>query len=250
MGAGVGGLEIVGVVGPADRRAERLADPERAFRDPLLLREPVGLHLHEVVVLAEDLLVPARRLPRLGLLPRRQEAAHLRVEASGQHEQTVRVLGEQLPVHPGLVVEALQVGLRDQLHEVGMARAVADQHGAVARALVAAVLARALEPAAGRDVQLAAQDRLHPGLLAARVEVHAPEEIAVVGERDGGESQRLGLADELLELGRAVEQAVLRVDVQVDEVGVLFHVQRAFLTPTRWCWAAWTRCRRRRGSRP
>jgi hypothetical protein len=42
----------------------------------------------------------------------------------------------------------------------------------------------------------------------------------VVGERQGRELQRLGALDQLLEPGRAVQQAVLGVDVQMDEVGV------------------------------
>jgi len=43
----------------------------------------------------------------------------------------------------------------------------------------------------------------------------------VVGEGEGRELERLGAVDQLLEAGRAVQQAVLGVDVQVDEVGVL-----------------------------
>ena len=43
----------------------------------------------------------------------------------------------------------------------------------------------------------------------------------MVGQRDGRELQLLGLGDELLELGRPVEEAVLRVHVQVDELGVV-----------------------------
>jgi len=42
----------------------------------------------------------------------------------------------------------------------------------------------------------------------------------VVGECQGRELQRLGALDQLLEPGRAVQQAVLGVDVQMDEVGV------------------------------
>jgi hypothetical protein len=42
----------------------------------------------------------------------------------------------------------------------------------------------------------------------------------VVGERERRELEVFGFRDELLELGRAVEEAVLRVDVEVDELGV------------------------------
>src|SRR5216117_1530946 len=50
------------------------------------------------------------------------------------------------------------------------------------------------------------------------------EEIAVIREGQRGEAELLGLLDEFLEPGGPVEEAVLRVDVQVDEVGVLFHL--------------------------
>jgi len=42
----------------------------------------------------------------------------------------------------------------------------------------------------------------------------------VVGQGQGRELERLGAVDQLLETGRAVQQAVLGVDVQMDEVGV------------------------------
>jgi len=42
----------------------------------------------------------------------------------------------------------------------------------------------------------------------------------VVGERQSRELQRLGPIDQLLQTSRAVQQAVLGVDVQMDEVGV------------------------------
>ena len=42
----------------------------------------------------------------------------------------------------------------------------------------------------------------------------------MVGEGQGRELPRLGAIDQLLQTGRAVQQAVFGVDVQMDEVGV------------------------------
>jgi hypothetical protein len=42
----------------------------------------------------------------------------------------------------------------------------------------------------------------------------------VVGQRQGRKLERPGALDELLEAGRPVQQAVLGVDVQMNEVGV------------------------------
>ena len=44
----------------------------------------------------------------------------------------------------------------------------------------------------------------------------------MIGEGQGGKAEVLGALDELLEPGRAIEQAVLGVDVEVDEIGGLF----------------------------
>jgi hypothetical protein len=40
----------------------------------------------------------------------------------------------------------------------------------------------------------------------------------VVGQRDGGEAEPFGRLHQLVELGGAVEEAILRVDVEVDEI--------------------------------
>src|SRR3989441_12722618 len=93
-------------------------------------------------------------------------------------------------------------------------------------------------------VELAAQDRLDAGLLGGQVEVDGAEEVAVIGERQRRELELLRALDELLELRRAVEQAVLGMDGQVDELAVLHQVAA---TPVRWCSAASRRRRRPRG---
>src|SRR5688572_32760907 len=88
-------------------------------------------------------------------------------------------------------------------------------------ALVAAVLGAALLAPARRHVQLGAQDGLDARLLRGEVEVDPAEEIAVIGQRDGGELEVFGLLHQLFELGGAVEEAVLGMDVEMDEFGVL-----------------------------
>ena len=131
------------------------------------------------------------------------------------------MLGEQILVDAGLVVEALEVRLGNELDQVAIADVVPDQDGEVVRALVAAILRATLLARPGRDVELAADDGLDAGFRRRLVEVDRAEEIAVVGERDGRELEVLGLLDEFLELRGAVEEAVLGMDVQMDEVAVL-----------------------------
>src|SRR5207247_10721038 len=91
----------------------------------------------------------------------------------------------------------------------------------VVRALLAAFLGAPPLPAPGGDVERAAEGRLEAGLLSREIEVDRPEEVAVVRQRDRGQAQILRLLDELLELRGAVEEAVLGVDVEVNELAVL-----------------------------
>src|SRR5262249_55916150 len=80
-----------------------------------------------------------------------------------------------------------------------------------------------------RDVEFAAEDRLNarrPGVL---VEVDCAEQVAVVGQRDGGEFELASPLDQTAEPRSAVEEAVLRVDVQVDEGALSRH--RGFQVP-------------------
>ena len=72
------------------------------------------------------------------------------------------------------------------------------------------------------------------------VEVDRAKEVAVIGECDGRESEP-GALDQPLQARRAIEEAVLRVDVEVDEVGPLGH-------GTRPSWAGLPAWRRVAGS--
>src|SRR4030095_5906354 len=137
-------------------------------------------------------------------------------EAPGQDEQPVGVLGQELAIDAGLVVEPLEVRLRHKLDEVLVARAVPYEDREVVGSLVAAVLRAPLLASPRRHVELAAEDRLDARLLRGEVEIDRPKEVAVVGERDGGEAELLRLVDQLVELGGAAERAGLVVGRAMD----------------------------------
>ncbi len=163
VGPGVRCLEIVRVVGAADPDSEGPRDAEGSLGHADLVGEAVRLDLREVVVTTEDVRVPGGDLERLPLLPGQEQPRHLGVEASGQDQEAVRVLGEELLVDPGLVVEPFEVAAGDELDEVVVPGLVPDEDGDVVGALVLSVDRRALEPAAGGHVELAAQDGLDAG---------------------------------------------------------------------------------------
>ena len=115
-------------------------------QDRPLIGEAVVLQLDEVPVGAEDVAVGSGGRARAIALPRDELHPDLGGQASGEAQQALGVLGEQLLVHPGAVIEALEVGLGDELEEVAVARLVLGEQGQVV------VLLLATHPVCGRTV--------------------------------------------------------------------------------------------------
>ena len=133
---------------------------------------------------------------------------------------------EQLPVQPGLVEVALQIGGAGELHEVAVTLGGLGQQGQVVVELVAALdvaprvvdaapAGRALEAALGRLVRLQPQDRVQPVGPRLPVEVEDAVHVPVVGDADGGLPVLGGGLDDLVDPGRPVEHRKLGVEVQV-----------------------------------
>ncbi len=77
----------------------------------------------------------------------------------------------------------------------------------------------AIVPTAGRDVDLAAEDRPHAALAGVVVERDRREHVAVLGDRHRRHAKRFDLIQQLIDPASAVEQRVFGVQVKVDEIG-------------------------------
>ena len=146
---------------------------------------------------------------------------HHRREAARRRDQPLAALAQQIEVDARLVVEALEVALRDQLASGSGSRSsfIASSSRWLIASKPASSCSRPflLEARARGDVDLAAEDRLHAGVARLLVELDGAEEVAVVGHRDRRHAERLGAREERLVLDRAVEERVLGVEVQVGE---------------------------------
>ena len=131
-------------------------------------------------------------------------------ETAGQRDQPGRIPLQQLPVDARLVVVALEVAERAELHEVRVARRVGGEEREVRVPL-------RLHPAVVDDVHLAPEDRLDPLRARRLVQVDRARHRPVVGQRDGGHLEPRRLLRERGDPAGPVENRVLRVDVQVDE---------------------------------
>ena len=223
---GVLAVRVVAVVGGEQRGIDAAGDLDELRVGALLVHDAVVLQFDVEVLPAEDVLQPSG--PPLGLrhVAGQQGLEDHPSQASGRRDQAVVVALEELPVDPGLVVVALEIGGRGQLHEVAVALDGLRQQGQVVVELLAAlgVATGVVHPAPAhgalvarlaRHVGLGADDG-HDALVAARlVEVEDPVHVPVV--RDPQRRLTVGRRrrHELPDPGGAVEHGELGVGVQM-----------------------------------
>ena len=182
------------------------------------------LHHLQIIVVAEHLFVPADGFAGGVDVPVHDVAGNLAGQAGGAADQVLVVLLDHLVRHARRIVEPVDVPFRADLHQVLVAFVILGQQGEVIVAAVVVVLeVMVVMP---RHIHFAADDRLDDGLLV-RVEValvvgkleellHAVH-VAVVGDGQGRHVQLAGAGEQFLNIGKTVENRVLRVDVKVYE---------------------------------
>ena len=178
---------------------------------------------------AEDISEIGCRLFGFFVLAEPQARLHLTADAPGCRDNALAVLTQQLAIHPGLEVEALNGGQRRQPEEVVHALVVLGQERHVGVrprtadvVLVLVVLAPAdpglLTPRrTGRDVCLGSDDRLDAPRRCLLPELVGAEHVAVVGYSHGGHLLRGRGLHEGLDPGRSIQHRILAVHMKVHE---------------------------------
>ena len=221
--ARVGVAEVVDVAGGDGRQLQLLRKLDE-------LRQDARLHLEvRVLQLDVDVVPPERLVSRSSSASAsvaRLSSSALQTRPLRQPDRAIRplrVLLEELPVDARLVVVALEVAERGELDQVRVALVVGGEQREVGVPLL-------VGETVVRDVDLAPDDRLDPGVARALPELHGARHRAVVGEADGRHLELRGPLDEAVDPAGAVENRVFGVDVEVDEVG-LAHARKGQSTP-------------------
>ena len=135
------------------------------------------------------------------------------------------MLREQVLVDPRLVIEPFGIAGRHQLDQVVIPLVgLGEQHQVVGRFADVAALG---VPASRRDVDFAAEDRLHAPLLRVVVKNHRRKHVAVLGDRQRGHVQLGGLIERLVDPAGPVEQGIFGVQVKMNE-SLVSHVWEEF----------------------
>ena len=204
-------LKVVAVV-CRDQRDVHLPRQGDQPREHGLLVPQVMIHDLDIeVFLAEDVL----HLPHVGagtlVLAVHQQLRQVAAQAGAQADQALVMFPDQVVIDPRPVVITCQETLADQVHQVLVTRIVLAQQDQVAvlpagQALVRPVLA---------DVRLAADDRLDPRLRHRGIEINRAVQYAVVGDRARIHAELLQPFYQRGNPARAVQQAVLRMQMQM-----------------------------------
>ena len=209
-------MDVVEVVGHDQRQPDLGREPEQLLVEPVLLGHPVVLQLQEEPVLAEDVAVVAGDLAGEVPVLRLERLGDLAAEARAEAHEALAVAGEVLPVDARLVVEAVDVGVGDQPAQVAVADEVGGQQDQVVGLAVGPRVAVGHPPPG--DIGLDADDRLDARLGRGLVERDGSVQRAVVGDGERIEAVADRGVDEVRDPPEPVEQAELRVGVEVDEV--------------------------------
>ena len=223
MGFVIALRNVMRIVGGKQRSSDGFRDRHQVRQDSALSFNSVIRNLEEEVTFAENVLIHRRGLQRLVVVSelslvalffrcvRGQELRHVPAKTAGGGNDALGELGEQLFIHSGLVVVALEITPRDEFHEVVVALLCLGHERHVVSNVVAP--ARAFEPAARRHVCLNSDNGFHARFGGGLVEIDNSVHHAVIGHR----YRRLAIighgADDIGDAGRAVEHREFRVQV-------------------------------------
>ena len=219
LGLAVLVAQVVDVVGGHQGDPRALVQAHQGLVDLVLDLDAVALQLEPEVVGAEQVAQLDGHVLGLALLVPQEQLVDVPCQAAREARDPLGVPAQQVHVDARPEVQAVDERLAGQLGQVAEPRLVARDQGQVVVAVAVALAVPLVHRALG-DVDLAAHQRLDPSARALGVELDRSIHVPVVRQGEGALTVLVAGADHVLDSVRAVEQRVLRVDMQVDEVGV------------------------------
>ena len=211
--------EIVAVVGGDQRKAKIFFQTEQVGVDAVFLFQALVLNFQEEIVRAENIAVGGGRIPGRVVVVFHQAFGDFAFQAAGKSDQSFGVLGQKLLAHPRLVIEAAQRGFRGDLGQIAVAFLVFRENQKMVISVALGWSALDVVVVLLADVELAADDRLHPGLVGGIDEMDRAKDVAMIGHGHRGHPELFHALDKLLHVAGAVEHGIVGMEVQVDELG-------------------------------
>ena len=205
--------EIVGVVGADQGNARLLVQAQQAPIHRGLLGNAVILKLQIEVALAQNVLHGQGIFLGPVIVAADQAAGNFTGQARRQADKALRMPAQQVQINAGLDIEPVYKGLAHQVRQIPVSRFVfAQQHQMTGFGVQ---LIGFVQPGAPGHIHLAADDRVDALGLAGPVKVDGAVHNAVVRDGHRRLAQLLHQLRQVPDAAGAVQQAVLRVDVQM-----------------------------------
>ena len=198
-------------------QVELFGQAQQALVDDIQFRDVVPFQFQEKPLPGKGIHIPRRTLRGLFIASVGQQPRDFRRQAAGRADQAVAQLPETVVIHPGLVVETLQVSLGAQFEQVAVAGVVLGQQKEVVALGIQGLVPTAHGPTPLGQVGLDAQHRVDAVSTTGPVEVDRAMHDAVVGQRQGRLSQFGCASHQPIQAVQAVQEGIFGVGVKVNE---------------------------------
>ena len=217
VGPGVVGREVMHVVRRDQGDAHLACQADEHRPRAAFVLDGVVLDLQIEILGPEDFTVLGDGPAGTVLVARQKTPRNLALEAGRQADETLGMLGEDLFIDTRPIIKTVQVGGRREAQQVAVPSLVGGEQNEVVSRVLASGQGFPVLPSAGRDVGFIPEDRLDAGRDRRLVELDRAEQVAVVRDGDGPGALAGGGLDEVADPARAVQEAVLRVNVEMNE---------------------------------
>ena len=203
--------EIVGVVGHHQGQPRLPGQAHNALVGRPLFLDIVILKLQIKMVRPEDLRQLQRVLLRALIILGQQQPGNRTGQTGGQADQSPGMLPEQREVDPGLPVKAVQIPSGYKTAQILIPLHIFAEQDHMVGLVVHAI--HPVRHGAGRHIDLAADDRLHPGGLRRLVKIDHAVHVAVIRNGDGGLAKLFDPVHQPADAAGPVQKAVLRMNM-------------------------------------
>ena len=214
--------QIMRVVRANQRNAGLVMNVDEMRIDFVLTRQIVIHQFEKEVFFAEDVAIFFGAALRFVQFLIHHQLRNLAAQTGAAANDALGILRQQFVINARLVIKAVEIGARRQLHQVFVALEILRPQRQMMRVFLLVQRRIFIGVFAWRDIRLNADNRLDALGFARRIKVDGAVHHAVIGERERRHIHRGGALRQILDAIGAVEQRVLGMHVKMTKTAAAF----------------------------
>ena len=212
MGVCVFFIDIMAVIGADERDARFGTHFHQCLIDDLLLTHTMILQFQEEIAFAENFKIFQRRFLCFFVGSGQDISGHFSCQAGTGSDQPFAVFSQKFLIHTRFVIKTFREAIGNQFDQILIALVIFRKEHHM---IITAALAFFFETGALRHIDLAADDGLYACILCRFIKLNSTVHGAMVCNGDTVHPQFLHPLHQFLDLRRAIQQAVFRMDMQM-----------------------------------